>query len=85
MLHVMVLFFFGLLIGAIAKWIVPGRDPGGWLITSVLGIAGSFVGSWLGEAAGLYQHGQPAGWAMSVVGAVVILVAYRAIRRVRQD
>lgn len=69
----------GLIVGAIAKLLVPGRDPGGWIVTILLGIAGAFVGTWLGRMAGIYSQGQSAGWIASIVGAVVLLLIYRAV------
>ncbi len=69
----------GLLVGAIAKLLMPGRDPGGWIITILLGIAGSFVAGFLGRSLGWYQDGQPAGFLASIVGAVLILILYRLI------
>jgi len=69
----------GLIIGAIAKLLVPGRDPGGWIVTILLGIAGAFVGTWLGRMLGVYSGGQSAGWIASIIGAVVLLLIYRVI------
>jgi uncharacterized membrane protein YeaQ/YmgE (transglycosylase-associated protein family) len=69
----------GLIVGAIAKFLVPGRDPGGWIITILLGIAGAAVGTWLGRMTGLYQNNQGAGWIASILGAVILLLIYRAI------
>jgi uncharacterized membrane protein YeaQ/YmgE (transglycosylase-associated protein family) len=69
----------GLVIGVIAKFLMPGRDPGGCIITILLGIAGSFVASYLGRAMGWYQEGQPAGFIFSVVGAMILLLIYRMI------
>ena len=69
----------GLIVGAIAKLIVPGRDPGGWIVTILLGIAGALVGTWLGRMLGMYQTGESAGWIASIVGAVLLLLLYRAI------
>lgn len=74
----------GLIIGAIAKLLVPGRDPGGWIITILLGIAGSWVGTFLGRTLGLYTEGQAAGWIASIVGAVVLLLLYRLFTRGRR-
>ena len=71
----------GLVAGALAKWIMPGKDPGGIIVTMLLGIAGSFVAGFLGRALGLYQAGQGAGLIMSVVGAIVLLAIYRLIKR----
>ncbi len=69
----------GLLVGAIAKLLMPGRDPGGWIVTILLGIAGSFVAGFLGRSLGWYQDGQPAGFLASICGAILILVLYRLI------
>ncbi|KAG0506456.1 MAG: Transglycosylase associated protein [Candidatus Udaeobacter sp.] len=67
----------GLIVGAIAKLLMPGKDPGGFIITILLGIAGAFIASYLGQALGWYKAGQPAGWIMSVVGAMILLLLYR--------
>jgi uncharacterized membrane protein YeaQ/YmgE (transglycosylase-associated protein family) len=69
-----------LIVGAIAKLLMPGKDPGGIWITMALGIAGSIVATWLGQMIGWYQAGQSAGFIMSVIGAVLLLVLYRLIR-----
>ncbi|MEA3207651.1 MAG: hypothetical protein QOE70_708 [Chthoniobacter sp.] len=69
----------GLIVGAIAKFLTPGRDPGGCIVTILLGLAGSFVGTYLGQALGLYRVGQPAGFIGSVIGAIVLLLLYRMI------
>jgi len=71
----------GLIIGALAKFIMPGKDPGGIIVTILLGIAGAFVGSYLGQTLGWYQPGQPAGWIVSIVGAMLVLVIYRMLKR----
>jgi uncharacterized membrane protein YeaQ/YmgE (transglycosylase-associated protein family) len=68
--------FFGLLVGAFAKLLMPGRDPGGLIITILLGIAGAVVGGWIGQVIGLYRPGQPAGFFMAVVGSFVLLWIY---------
>jgi uncharacterized membrane protein YeaQ/YmgE (transglycosylase-associated protein family) len=70
----------GLIVGAVAKLLMPGKDPGGIWITMALGIAGSIIATWLGQAIGWYQAGQSAGFIMSVVGAVLLLFVYRLIR-----
>ena len=67
----------GLLAGVVAKMLTPGRDPGGWIITILLGIAGSYVGTFLGRTLGLYQEGQAAGFIASVIGAIILLLIYR--------
>ncbi|HEY2121263.1 MAG TPA: GlsB/YeaQ/YmgE family stress response membrane protein [Candidatus Acidoferrum sp.] len=69
----------GLLVGAIAKFLMPGKDPGGFIITILLGIAGSFVAGYLGRMLGWYQEGQSAGFIMSVVGAILLLFVYRLL------
>ena len=70
---------FGLIVGAIAKLVMPGRDPGGFIVTMLLGIAGALVGGFLGRAAGWYGPNDPAGFLMSLFGAVVLLLLYRMI------
>ncbi len=67
----------GLLVGVVAKFLMPGKDPGGFIITILLGIAGSFLAGVLGRAMGWYQEGQPAGFIFSVVGAILLLALYR--------
>ena len=69
----------GLVIGAVAKLLTPGRDPGGCIITMLIGIAGSFLAGYLGKALGWYQEGQPAGFIASVIGAMLLLLLYRLI------
>jgi uncharacterized membrane protein YeaQ/YmgE (transglycosylase-associated protein family) len=68
---------FGLIIGAIAKLLMPGRDPGGIVITMVLGVAGALLGGFLGQALGMYGPGESAGFIMSTIGAVLLLYLYR--------
>ena len=70
----------GLVVGALAKLIMPGKDPGGIWITMIIGIAGSILATYIGQAIGWYQAGQGAGFIMSVVGAVVLLLIYRVIK-----
>ena len=69
----------GLIVGALAKAIMGGRDAGGCLLTILLGVAGSFVGTWLGHSLGIYGRGQTAGFLMSIAGAVLILWIFRLI------
>ena len=69
----------GLVIGAVAKLLTPGRDPGGCIITMLIGIAGSFVASYLGQALGWYEQGETAGFIASVIGAMLLLLLYRLI------
>ncbi|GEO41142.1 putative membrane protein YeaQ/YmgE (transglycosylase-associated protein family) [Skermanella aerolata] len=69
----------GLLAGIVAKFLMPGRDPGGFIITILLGIAGAFVATYLGQAVGWYRAGEGAGFIGAVVGAIIILLIYRLI------
>ena len=68
---------FGLVVGAIAKLLMPGRDPGGIIVTMLLGIAGAVIRGFVGWAMGFYGPGETAGWVMSFVGAIVLLFIYR--------
>ena len=68
---------FGLVVGVIAKLLMPGRDPGGFIITILLGIAGALVGGFVGRAMGFYEANEGAGWIMSILGAIVLLALYR--------
>ena len=70
---------FGLIIGAVAKLIMPGKDPGGIVVTMLLGIVGAVVGGFIGRALGMYEPGQPAGWVMATAGAIVLLAIYRVL------
>ncbi len=71
---------FGLIIGALAKFIMPGRDPGGFIVTAIIGMVGSMLGAFIGRAIGIYNAGtQSAGWIMSIIGAVVLLGIYRLV------
>jgi uncharacterized membrane protein YeaQ/YmgE (transglycosylase-associated protein family) len=74
---------FGLVIGIIAKLLMPGKDPGGFIVTVLLGIAGALVGGFIGKAMGFYGPGQSAGWVMSILGAVILLALYRMLMRSR--
>jgi uncharacterized membrane protein YeaQ/YmgE (transglycosylase-associated protein family) len=80
MLHLLWMAIIGLVIGALAKLIMPGKDPGGIFVTMLIGIAGSLLAGWLGRAVGWYQEGQSAGFIMSVIGAVVLLLIYRLVK-----
>ena len=70
---------FGLIVGALAKLIMPGRDPGGIIVTMLIGIAGAVLGGFVGRALGLYREGEAAGFLMATLGAVVLLGIYRAM------
>ena len=68
---------FGLVVGIIAKLLMPGRDPGGFIVTMLLGIAGALLGGFVGRAMGFYGPNETAGWLMSIGGAILLLVIYR--------
>jgi len=70
---------FGLVVGVVAKLIMPGRDPGGIIVTIVLGIIGAMLGGWVGRVMGFYREGEAAGFIMAVVGAVVVLALFRLV------
>jgi uncharacterized membrane protein YeaQ/YmgE (transglycosylase-associated protein family) len=70
----------GLVIGAVAKFLMPGKDPGGIIVTSLIGVAGSFIATYAGRALGWYHEGQSAGFIMSVIGAIVLLGVYHLVR-----
>ncbi len=70
---------FGLVVGVVGKLIMPGRDPGGFIITILLGIAGALVGGFLGRSLGMYGEGEPAGFVMAVIGSIILLVIYRMV------
>jgi uncharacterized membrane protein YeaQ/YmgE (transglycosylase-associated protein family) len=73
----------GLIVGALAKLVMPGKDPGGIIITILLGIAGAVLGTWIGRALGFYAANEGAGIIMSLIGAVVLLALYRVFMRRR--
>jgi uncharacterized membrane protein YeaQ/YmgE (transglycosylase-associated protein family) len=79
MLSILWTALIGLIIGAVAKLLMPGKDPGGWIITMLLGLAGSFIASYLGRMIGWYKEGQEAGFIMSVLGAILLLFLYRML------
>ena len=72
---------FGLLVGVVAKLLMPGKDPGGFLATIAIGIIGGVVGGLLGRLMGMYSEGDPVGFVMAVIGAVVLLIGYRMMTR----
>jgi uncharacterized membrane protein YeaQ/YmgE (transglycosylase-associated protein family) len=69
--------FFGLIVGIIGKLLMPGRDPGGFIITIVLGIVGALVGGFLGRVLGFYREGDPVGFVMAIIGSIILLLLYR--------
>lgn len=74
---------FGLVAGVIAKLLMPGKDPGGFIVTILLGIAGALLGGFLGRAMGFYSEGEPAGMIVSILGAILLLALYRVMTRSR--
>jgi uncharacterized membrane protein YeaQ/YmgE (transglycosylase-associated protein family) len=72
---------FGLVVGIVAKFLMPGRDPGGIIVTILLGVAGALLGGYLGRAVGWYAEGDPVGFLMAVVGSIVLLALYRMLAR----
>ncbi len=84
-MDVIMFIVFGLIVGALARLIVPGREPGGWVISILLGIAGSFLGGFLGRALGLYDpNTRTGGFFMSLLGAIVLVAIYHAVARRRR-
>jgi uncharacterized membrane protein YeaQ/YmgE (transglycosylase-associated protein family) len=78
-MHIIWTLIIGLVVGALAKLVMPGKDPGGIIVTSFIGIAGSMIAHLIGSAAGWYAPNEPAGLIASVVGAVVLLAGYRMV------
>jgi uncharacterized membrane protein YeaQ/YmgE (transglycosylase-associated protein family) len=83
-MDIIVTVVIGLLVGLVAKLLMPGRDPGGFIITVLLGIAGAFVATWLGQQIGWYHPGENTGFIGAVVGAILILFVYRLVRSNRR-
>ena len=79
-MHLIWTVIIGFIIGAVAKFIMPGKDPGGFIITVLLGIGGAFVADWIGGAMGFYQPGHTAGFIASVLGAILLLYVYRLVK-----
>lgn len=77
------MLIIGLIVGAIAKFIMPGKDPGGIIITMLIGIVGALIAGYLGGALGWYNRGEPAGFIASVVGAIILLFLYRLVTKGR--
>jgi uncharacterized membrane protein YeaQ/YmgE (transglycosylase-associated protein family) len=78
-MHIIWFLLFGLIVGALARFIVPGREPGGWVISMMLGVGGALVGGYFGRVVGLYEEGQPTGFIMSLLGAISLVVVYQAL------
>ena len=79
MIHMIGQALLGLLIGVVAKLLLPGRDPGGLIVTALIGLVGGWVGGRIGRLLGWYEEGHPAGFVMSVVGAMLLLLVYRFV------
>ena len=76
-MHIIGWIVFGLVVGIVAKFLMPGRDPGGFVITALIGIVGAVVGGFVGRLLGLYKEGDPVGFVMAVIGAIILLAVYR--------
>lgn len=76
-MYILATIIIGLIIGAVAKFLMPGKDPGGFIITMVLGIVGAVLATYIGQSIGWYLPGEPAGFLASVLGAMVVLIIYR--------
>ena len=72
---------FGLVVGVVGKLLMPGRDPGGFILTIVLGIAGALIGGFIGQSLGFNQPGEPVGFIMAVLGSIILLFLYRLLAR----
>ncbi len=72
---------FGLIVGIVAKFLTPGRDPGGFIVTILIGIVGALLGGFIGRAIGLYREDDPVGFVMAVIGSIVLLLLYRLFTR----
>jgi uncharacterized membrane protein YeaQ/YmgE (transglycosylase-associated protein family) len=83
-MEIITMLVIGLLVGIVAKFLMPGNDPGGIIMTIILGIAGSFVAGYIGRAAGWYEIGEAAGFIASVFGAIILLLLYRLLFRRRR-
>ena len=82
-MHFLWMLIIGLIVGAVAKLLMPGKDPGGIIVTMLLGIAGALIAGFLGRAIGWYHDGEAAGFIASVIGAIVLLAIYRMATRSR--
>ena len=80
-MHILGIIFIGFVVGLIAKLLTPGRDPSGFFVTAIIGIAGAFLATYGGHALGIYRAGEPAGFIGAVVGAIIVLLIYHRIAR----
>lgn len=79
MLHMIGHALFGLVVGIIARMVIPGRQPGGIVLTAIIGMAGGWLGGYIGKALGWYKEGQAAGFLMSVAGAIILYLVFRTV------
>lgn len=78
-MHIVLFLVFGLLVGTLARFLMPGKERGGWLVSIVIGIAGSMLGGFFGQLIGMYRAGESAGFGLSLFGAVVVVAIHHAI------
>lgn len=81
MLNLLWTIIIGFIVGVVAKFLMPGKDPGGFIVTTILGIVGALVATYLGRLIGWYQEGQSAGFIAAVLGALILLAIYRLIKK----
>ena len=81
MLNILYIIIIGFLAGVVAKFIMPGKDPGGFIITTVLGVVGALLATYLGRLIGWYKEGETGGFVAAVVGAIILLFVYRIIKK----
>ncbi len=78
-MHLIVFLLFGLVVGVLARFIVPGKEPGGWVVSMLLGVGGAVLGGYFGRVLGLYREGQPTGFVMALVGAIALVALYHGV------
>lgn len=84
-MSIILILLMGLVVGALARLLVPGKEPGGWLVSLALGVGGSLLGTFVGRALGMYHEGESSGFIMSLLGAVVLTMGYAAFARRRSS
>ncbi len=77
-MSLLIFLVFGLVVGAVARFLVPGHEHGGWVVSMLIGVFGSFAAGFLGQFMGFYRQGESAGFVMSLLGAVLVTIAYHA-------
>jgi uncharacterized membrane protein YeaQ/YmgE (transglycosylase-associated protein family) len=83
-MHIIWTIIIGLLAGLVAKFVLPGKDPGGFIVTTLIGIAGALIATYLGQAIGWYQAGHSAGFIGAIVGSIILLLLYRLFFKKKQ-